>query len=232
MLGTFSPEFSKVRKKHSSQSRRERGVFQTLETERRLLSSRRPAKISPYSVFGVNGHSAQHRNPCDRQKRLCRINYWDPTNKMETIELKPKPVKIAIKVFVGMFIYFFLMKILRYGMFEVSEIWLFLRARAIEALVATATFSLVAAIPYFQGRFNVRLTDTTLQAPIKKRRFGVAELNTLDLSEISVNRSLRDRLIGTQVVTADGEPLQIRLFFYDRKSISKLLDDIERRQKI
>ena len=116
-------------------------------------------------------------------------------------------------------------------MFEMSEVWLFLRGRAIEALVATATFSLALAIPYFQGRFNICLTDTTLRAPVKRKRFGFAKPITFDLSEILVNRSLRDRLIGTQIVTTDGEPLQIHSFFYDRKSISKLLDAIENRQK-
>lgn len=150
---------------------------------------------------------------------------------MENIELKPTPVKLATKVFVTMFISFSIKTVLQYGMFEMSEVWLFLRGRVIEALVATATFSLVLAIPYFQGRFNILLTDTKLQAPVKRKRFEFAKPIMFDLSEILVNRSLRDRLIGTQVVTNDGEPLQIHSFFYDRKSISKLLDAIENRQK-
>lgn len=150
---------------------------------------------------------------------------------MENIELKPNPAKIATKVFVTMFILFVIKTVMRYGMFDGSEVWLFLCGRAIEALVATATFSLVLAIPYFQKRFNICLTDTTLRAPVKRKRFEFAKPITFDLSEISVSRSLRDRLIGTEVVTADGEPLQIHSFFYDRKSISKLLDAIENRQK-
>ncbi len=149
---------------------------------------------------------------------------------MENIELQPNPAKIATKVFVTMFILFAIKTVVRYGMFDGSEAWLFLRGRAIEALVATATFSLVLVIPYFKGRFNVLLMDTTLQAPTKKS-FGFTKTSVIDLSEISINRSLRDRLIGTQIVTNDGEPLQIHSFFYDRKSISKLLDAIEDRQK-
>jgi hypothetical protein len=150
---------------------------------------------------------------------------------MNNIELKPNPVKLATKVFLIMFISLSIKTVLQYGMFEMSEIWLFLRGRAIEALVATATFSLVLAIPYFQKRFNICLTDTTLRAPVKRKRLEFAKPITFDLSEISVSRSLRDRLIGTEVVTADGELLQIHSFFYDRKSISKLLDAIENRQK-
>ncbi len=150
---------------------------------------------------------------------------------MENIELKPNPAKIGTKVFVTTFILFAINTVVRYGMFEMSEVWLFLRGRAIEALVATATFSLVLAIPYLQGRFNICLTDTTLRAPVKRKRFEFAKPITFHLSEILINRSLRDRLIGTQVVTSNGEPLQIHSFFYDRKSISKLLDAIEDRQK-
>ena len=150
---------------------------------------------------------------------------------MEALELKPKPLPLAIRVFLLIFISSSIFKYLWFGWYSPSDIFLFLRARLIEAFVATATFSLVMAVPHFQRRFYIRLTDTTLQAPVKKRRFGFAESSTFDLSEISVNRSLRDRLIGTEVVIIAGEPLQIHSVFYGRKSISNLLDDIEQRQK-
>jgi hypothetical protein len=150
---------------------------------------------------------------------------------METIELKPKPINLAIRVFLLVFISSSIFKYLWFGWYSPADILLFLRARVIEALVATATFSLVLAIPYFQKRFNICLTETTLRAPVKRKRFEFAKPITFDLSEISVSRSLRDRLIGAEVVTADGEPLQIHSIFYGRKSISKLLDAIENRQK-
>jgi len=148
---------------------------------------------------------------------------------METIELKPKPVQTVVRVFLLVFAMFYLAKHCAYGLSIIHdpEFLLILRARALEALTATATFSLVMAIPYFQGRFNILLTKSTLQAPMKKKRFGFVESSTVDLSDISINRSLRNKLIGTQVMTNDGQPIHIHSFIYNSKAISKLLDEIE-----
>jgi hypothetical protein len=160
-----------------------------------------------------------------QKNQLTLKQRWDQINKMEAIELKTKPFPLAIRVFLLVFISTSIFKYLWYGWYFPSDILLFLRARAIESFVATAAFCIVSVIPFFRGCFNIRLTDKTLQAPAARWKSI-----TVNLSDISVNRSLRDRLNGTQVVTTDGEHLQIHSVFYDRKSISNLLDDIERRK--
>ena len=150
---------------------------------------------------------------------------------MKTIELKPKPFQCAIQVFLFVFVSFSISKYALFGWYSDPDILLFLRARAIEALAGTAAYCLVLAIPVIQGRFDILLGESTLQAPMKKKRLGFIESSSVDLSDLSINRSFRDKLIGTQVVTNSGEPLLIHSLFYNSKAISKLLDEIDRRKE-
>ena len=151
---------------------------------------------------------------------------------METIELKPKPFHLALRMFLLVFTMFFLAKHCAYGLSIIHdpEFLLILRARAIEAIVATATFVIVMAIPFCRGYCNIILTETMLQAPTWKIGNRWIPI-TVDLSDVSVSRSLRDRLHGTQLVTNDGQILRISSFFYAPKAVSNLFDEIELRQK-
>ena len=151
---------------------------------------------------------------------------------METIEFKYKPASAAIRIFAIWFVLSWLAKHCAYGfsIFSDPDILLILRARAIEALTAAVVFFLASLIDYGKT-LNIVLTEKTLQAPMKKRRFELLKSTTVELSDISINRSLRDRLMGTQVITSDGQPVHIHSLFYAPKSISKLLDEIERRQE-
>lgn len=150
---------------------------------------------------------------------------------MKTIEIKPKPLRYITRTFFFMFIFFLIGKLWRYGMFEESEAWLFVRARVIEALEGTAIFCLVLAIPFFRGRFDIRLTETTLQTPLTLWKSITVHLSDLSVNRPSQNPSFRDRFFGTQVVTKDGQPLRIFSSSYPSKSIPNLLDEIERRQE-
>ncbi|MDF7825332.1 hypothetical protein P4B35_15005 [Pontiellaceae bacterium B12227] len=150
---------------------------------------------------------------------------------MKTIELRPKPLRHITRTFFSLFITFLLGKLWRYGMFEESEAWLFFQARVIEAFVGTAIFCLVLAIPFSRGRFDIRLTETTLQTPLTFWKSITVNLSDLSVNRLPQNPSFRDRLFGTQVVTKDGQPLRI-FSSYPSKSIPNLLDEIERRQEL
>ena len=152
---------------------------------------------------------------------------------METIKLKPKPLLIATRMFLLFFAIYYLAKHCAYGLSIIHdpEFLLILRARAIEALVPTVMISLMMAIPFFRRALNIVLTETTLQAPRWKRGNRWKSI-TVDLSDISLSRTLRDRLNGTQIVTNDGDLLYISSFFYPPKTVSKLFDEIERRIEI
>ena len=151
---------------------------------------------------------------------------------MQPIEIKPKPFSVALRLFLFTFAMFYLAKHCAYGLNIIRDpdFLLILRARAIEAFVSTACFCLVMAVPYLQGKLNIRLMGSTLQAPTQER-FRLLKSSTFDISDLSINRSLRDRLIGSQVVNRDGQFLYYFLM-YNTKAISKLLDEIERRQAI
>lgn len=170
------------------------------------------------------------RHSTVRQTAARECDRWGQVDKMETIELKPRPLHLT-RVLLLLFISCSIMEYMLYGWYEASDVFFFSRARLIGGAVAIAMVSLGFAIPFFQGRFNICLTGTTLRAPVRKRIFLFPESTIFDVSEISVNRSWRDRLIGTQIVTTDGEPLQIYSCFYGHRSILKLLDAIESRQK-
>ncbi|VGO21642.1 hypothetical protein [Pontiella sulfatireligans] len=111
-------------------------------------------------------------------------------------------------------------------MFEESEAWLFIRARAIEAFVVTAIFSVFPI-----KHRNITLTDTTLQAPVRTKRWGVWKSVTVKLTEINLSRAFRDRVYGAQLAAGNGEILDLNPVYYPVRSIPKLLNEIERRQE-
>jgi hypothetical protein len=144
---------------------------------------------------------------------------------MEIIELKPKRLQIAVRVFVTAFIWHLVMMLWRHGLCDQSEIWLFLRARGVEALLVTALASC------FPLRYrDIELTGTTLRAPVKKRRRGW-ESTTVDLNDVVVSRAFVDRVCGAQLITADDRTIDINPFYYPVGSIGRLLDEIELRQQ-
>jgi len=145
---------------------------------------------------------------------------------METIELKPKRLNLALRVFVVAFLWMFLLKLWQFGLFEKSEMWLVIRARAIEAFVATCVFSI------FPLKYrNIELTGTTLQAPMKKKRVGLWKSKIVNLSEVNVSHAFIDRICGARLATTDGMLIDINPFFYPIGTIPKLLEEIELRQK-
>ena len=75
---------------------------------------------------------------------------------MKTIELKPKPLRYITRTFFSLFIIFLIGKLWRYGMFEESEAWLFVRARVIEAFCDSSS---VAALARLHARFKAQVMD-------------------------------------------------------------------------
>lgn len=151
---------------------------------------------------------------------------------METIQLQPRYLRLAIQMFLMFFAFFFFTKLLRYGFFSCSETWLVLRARAIEALVATVGYSISLAIIFPLKHRNVILTQKTLRAPMKSKGYGWMKATTVDLSEIVISRALIDRLCGAQLATNDGKIIHINSIFYPASTVRKLVDEIELRQKL
>ena len=151
---------------------------------------------------------------------------------METIELHPKRLRIAMQMFFIFFVYFFFVGFMKYGFFCRSEVWLVLRARAIESLVATLTFSLGLSIIFPRKHQSVMLTRNALRAPMKKKGLGLWKSATVDLSKVIVSRYLIDRLSGTQLVTCDGKIIHINTFIFPASTVRKLLDEIEVRQEL
>jgi len=145
---------------------------------------------------------------------------------MEIIELKPKRLNLAMRVFVAMFILMFFLKLWQFGLFEKSELWLVIRARAIEAFVATCVFSI------FPLKYRIiKLTDTTLQAPMKKKGTRLWKSTTVNLSEVNLSHTFIDKICGVRLATADGIMIDINPFFYPIKAIPNLLREVESRQE-
>ena len=148
---------------------------------------------------------------------------------MEMIVLKPKPLRFSIWMFLAVFISFSILKYGLFGWYSDPDIWLFFRARIIEGLVATVTYLLVSSILCPWKNLRIILGGTTIQAPVKK---GVRlKPVVIELSDISISRTFKDWLNGTQLVTREGEVLRIGPLFYAPKAVPHLLDEIEKRQK-
>jgi len=150
---------------------------------------------------------------------------------MKTIELKPKLLLFAARTFVMFFALNYLAKHCAYGFSIIHDpdFWLILRARAIEALVFSLLASILMAIPFFRGSLDIRLDGTTLHAPVWERWKGWKPM-AVDLSDISVSRTLRDRIRGTLLVINNGKNLHISSCLYATGAIPKLLDVIEKRR--
>ncbi len=150
------------------------------------------------------------------------------TMTMETIELRPNLFRLTIRTFLHSFILFFVTKWWAYGAFNPADTGLVLRARAIEALIVTGV-ALLAILPFLKHR-NALLTQHSLRARMRNKKFGLWKSNTVDLSEIVISRAFIDRLSGTQVATLDEKIVYINTIFYSKKQVRTFVDEIERRQ--
>jgi hypothetical protein len=156
-------------------------------------------------------------------------------NTTETTELKPTLGLFATRWFLLSFSILYLAKHCAWGfsLFHDPDFLLILRARAIEALVVVTGLTLTMIIPFYKGHLTIILSDSTLQAPASFRKFGNRSKSvSMELSDITVSRSLRDRLRGAQIITHDGQTVWLDYFLYAPKAISKLLDEVERRQGV
>ena len=107
-----------------------------------------------------------------------------------------------------------------------------LRARAIEAFVATAIVLLGVFLVSPPKALIVVLSQNTLKAPMKRQGLSLLKSATVDLSEIVVSRYLVDRIFGTQLATNDEEIIQVNSVLYSAHAVRKLLDEIEFRQEL
>ncbi len=149
---------------------------------------------------------------------------------MESIELQPNLFRVVLRSFFYFFILSLVTKVWAYGGFDPADTGLVLRARAIESL--TATGGLFLTIILFLKHRNLILTQNSLRALMKSKRFGLWKSNTVNLSQIVVSHALIDRLCGTQVATRDEKIVHINTFFYSKKQILKFIDEIELRQSL
>ena len=137
---------------------------------------------------------------------------------MNDLEIKIKRLRLILLSFVIAFIGPLVTRVLVQGLFPREELLPHVRG----AVIATFVLFLISI------RWkNIRLTNHTLQAPVKKNwgyRFEI-----VDLAEITVSRSHKDKLLGSQISTKNGGIVRISSLFYSNKDIKKLVSELEKR---
>jgi uncharacterized membrane protein len=140
---------------------------------------------------------------------------------MKTITLQAKRWRIISLLVPIAVVGTLLARVLAQGLLHPAEVQ--------STIIGSLIGSFIAALLLPLKRHTVILTESTLQAPVRKGLW--LQPVTVNLSKIVLSRNFTSWLIGSQISIRDGDTLRIYPPFHSTKAIRHLFDEIEKRQQ-